>query len=130
MAVLDSENGELDVVNAGHNPILLLRKDGKMDKIDAGGIGLGMLDMGIPYQGGKFSINPGDKLFFYTDGIPEAMNREEVEYSDEKMIEFLEKNADKSAADFITGIVNDVKTYVDGAPQSDDITSMILKRIS
>lgn len=128
ITVLNSNTGELDIVNAGHNPILLLRKDGKLDKIDAGGIGLGMLDMGIPYQGEKLVMNPGDKLFFYTDGIPEAMNKDEEEYSDEKMISFFLKNADKTAADFIEGMVNDVSAYVGGAPQSDDITSMILKR--
>jgi sigma-B regulation protein RsbU (phosphoserine phosphatase) len=129
IAVLDSKTGELDVVNAGHNPILLLRKDGKLDKIDAGGIGLGMLDLGIPYQGEKLIINPGDKLFFYTDGIPEAMNKDEVEYSDERMIGFFQEHSDKPASDFIDGIVADVSSYVKGEPQSDDITSMILKRI-
>jgi len=128
IAVLDSKSGELDVVNAGHNPILFLRKDGKLDKIDAGGIGLGMLDFGIPYQGEKLVMNPGDKLFLYTDGIPEAMNKDEVEYSDERMIEFFRNNAEKSAPDFINGIVEDVSKHVNGEPQSDDITSMILKR--
>jgi sigma-B regulation protein RsbU (phosphoserine phosphatase) len=128
MAVLDSKSGELDVVNAGHNPILLLRKDGRLDKIDAGGIGLGMLDLGIPYEGQKLVMNPGDKLFLYTDGIPEAMDKDEIEYSDDRMIEFFIKNADKPAAEFISGIVGDVSKHVNGEPQSDDITSMILKR--
>ena len=129
IAVLDSKTGELDIVNAGHNPILLLRKDGRLDKIDAGGIGLGMLDFGIPYQGEKLVMEPGDKLFLYTDGIPEAMNKDEVEYSDERMIEFFQNNAEKSAKEFIIGIVEDVSKHVSGEPQSDDITSMILKRI-
>ncbi len=128
IAVLDSKTGELDVVNAGHNPILFLRKDGKLNKINAGGIGLGMLDFGIPYQGEKLVMNSGDKLFFYTDGIPEAMNKDEVEYSDERMIEFFQNNADKPAIEFINGIVEDVGKHVNGEPQSDDITSMILKR--
>ena len=129
IAVLDPKTGELDVVNAGHNPILLLRKEGKLDKIDAGGIGLGMLDFGIPYQGEKLSMFPGDRLFLYTDGIPEAMNKDEVEYSDERMIEFFMKNAEKPASDFIDAIVADVGDHVKGEPQSDDITSMILKKI-
>jgi sigma-B regulation protein RsbU (phosphoserine phosphatase) len=129
MAVLNSKTGELDIVNAGHNPIFLLRKDGNLEKIDAGGIGLGMLDLGIPYQGQTLNINPGDKLFLYTDGIPEAMNKSEEEYSDQRMIDFFLKNSDVSASTFIDAIVNDVKSYVDGAPQSDDITALILKRI-
>ena len=130
IAVLDSKSGELDIVNAGHNPILLLRKNGKLEKIEASGIGLGMLDLGIPYQGENVILNEGDKLFLYTDGIPEAMNKDEVEYSDERMIEFLQNNAEKSSLDFIKGITDDVTNYVNGEPQSDDITCLILKRLS
>ncbi len=92
IAVLDSKTGELDIVNAGHNPIFLLRKDGTLEKLDAGGVGLGMFDFGIPFAGQKSIMNSGDKLFLYTDGIPEAMNENEEEYSDEKMISFFQNN--------------------------------------
>jgi sigma-B regulation protein RsbU (phosphoserine phosphatase) len=129
IAVLDSKTGGLDIVNAGHNPILLLRKDSKLEKIDAGGIGLGMLDLGVPYQGQTLTMNPGDKLFLYTDGIPEAMNKDEDEYSDERMIDFFVKNSDSAAPEFIQALVKDVSLHVDGEPQSDDITSLLLKRI-
>ncbi|HSD64555.1 MAG TPA: PP2C family protein-serine/threonine phosphatase [Ignavibacteriaceae bacterium] len=129
IAVLDSKTGNLDVVNAGHNPVLLLRKDGRLEKIEAGGIGLGMLDLGIPYQGQTLIMNPDDRLFLYTDGIPEAMNKNEEEYSDPRMIDFFVSNSDCSASEFIQAIVKDVNRHVDGAPQSDDITSLFLKRI-
>ncbi len=129
IAVLDSKSGKLDAVNAGHNPILLLRKDGKLEKLETGGIGLGMLDMGIPYQEQNLSLNSGDRLFLYTDGIPEAMNKNEEEYSDERMIEFFENNSDINTSEFIKSIVNDVKEHVNGEPQSDDITCLILKKL-
>jgi phosphoserine phosphatase RsbU/P len=128
IAVLDSKTGELDIVNAGHNPIFLLKKDGTLESIGAGGVGLGMFDFGIPYTGQKSVMNPGDKLFLYTDGIPEAMNENEEEYSDEKMIEFFKEHSDLSSKDFINAIVKDVKTHVGPAQQSDDITTIILKR--
>lgn len=128
IAVLNANSGELDVVNAGHNPIMLLRKNGKLEKINAGGIGLGMLDMGIPFEGQNFTIYPGDKLFFYTDGIPEAMNVREEEYSDERMINFLNKYSGTTAERFIKSIVNDVKDHVGDAIQSDDITSLLIIR--
>ena len=111
IAVLDTKSGELDILNAGHNPILLLRKNGALEKLDAGGVGLGMFDFGIPYTGQKSIMNPGDKLFLYTDGIPEAMNESEEEYSDEKMINFFQNHAESSAKDFIDYLVNDVKEY-------------------
>jgi len=128
IALLDSTIGELDILNAGHNPALLLRKDGTLKQIEAGGIGLGMLDLGIPYSGQTLSMNPGDKLFLYTDGIPEAMNLNEEEYSDERMINFLKENSKRPVDEFIKLIVADVKKYAGEAEQSDDITSMILKR--
>ena len=128
IAVLDSKTGELDIVNAGHNPILLFRKNGSLEKLDAGGVGLGMFDFGIPFIGQKSVINSGDKLFLYTDGIPEAMNENEEEYSDEKMINFFIKHSEKPSQEFIKALVKDVKEYSGTAPQSDDITSLILKR--
>jgi len=129
ISILDSKSGKLDVVNAGHNPVLLLRKDGKLEKLESGGIGLGMLDLGIPYQEQNLILNTGDRLFLYTDGIPEAMNKNEEEYSDERMIDFFQKNSFANSPEFIIKMVDDVKKHVNGEPQSDDITCLILKRI-
>ncbi len=129
IAILNSKTGELDILNAGHNPIFLLRSNGDLEEIEAGGIGLGMLDFGIPYSGKKSTIEVGEKLFLYTDGIPEAMNANEEEYSDERMLEFLKINSDKKSTDFIKLIVEDVRRHVGNAQQSDDITSLFIKRI-
>ena len=70
----------------------------------------------------------GEKLFLYTDGIPEAMNINEEEYSDERMIQFLKSNAEKNPKEFIEQIVQDVRQHVGEALQSDDITSLFIKR--
>ena len=129
IAVLNSSSGELDIVNAGHNPALLLRTDGTLEQIEAGGIGLGMLDLGLPYTGNNLKIESGEKLFLFTDGIPEAMNLNEEEYSDERMIEFFKKHSDKPLPEFINLIVEDVRNHAGKAVQSDDITAMILKRV-
>jgi sigma-B regulation protein RsbU (phosphoserine phosphatase) len=128
IAVLNSKTGELDIVNAGHNPIFLLRSNGTLENIDAGGVGLGMFDFGIPFAGQKLIMNAGDRLFLYTDGIPEAMNEKEEEYSDEKMIKFFTDNSSTPSKEFIDDLVKDVKEYSGTALQSDDITAMILKR--
>ena len=129
IVVLNSKTGEFEVVNAGHNPALILRKDGTLEQIEAGGIGLGMLDLGIPYTGQNLTLNSGDKLFLYTDGIPEAMDLDEEVYSDERMIDFFRAHSDNTPQDFIKLIVEDVNKHVNGAEQSDDITSLILKRV-
>jgi phosphoserine phosphatase RsbU/P len=128
MAILDAETGKLELVNAGHNPILLLKNDGRLEQISAGGVGLGMFDFGIPYNGQTIEMAAGDKLFLYTDGIPEAMNQDEVEYSDEKMIKFFTENCSKDSQEFVDLLVNDVRLHCSGQPQSDDITMMLLKK--
>lgn len=128
IAVLDSNTGELDIVNAGHNPILVLRQDGKLEKVDAGGVGLGMFDMDIPYEGQKINLQSGERLFLYTDGIPEAMNEDEEEYSDEKMEEFFLNNKTETAQEYVEKIVSDVKSFAGSAEQSDDITALYLIR--
>jgi serine phosphatase RsbU (regulator of sigma subunit) len=129
IAVLDSKTGTLDAVNAGHNPVLLKRKGGNLEKIEAGGLGLGMFDLGLPYQEQHLTFNVGDNLFLYTDGIPEAMNKNEEEYSDDRMIEFFMNKSDQPPSEFIKAMVNDVKSHVNGELQSDDITCLILKRV-
>lgn len=126
--VLNSQTGELDILNAGHNPSLLLRKDGTLEKLGAGGVGLGMFDFGIPFSGQKSILYPGDKLFLYTDGIPEAMNDAEQEYTDERMIHYFQNYSQLSSHEFIINLVQDVKTHTRTAPQSDDITALMIKR--
>jgi len=129
ITILDSATGVLDILNAGHNPIYLLRADGTMEKFDAGGVGLGMFDFGIPFAGQKSIIEKGDTLFFYTDGIPEAMNDKEEEYTDERMIDFFQKNFYMQSEKFINALVSDVKLHTNNHPQSDDITALILKKL-
>jgi phosphoserine phosphatase RsbU/P len=108
---------------------MIKRKDGNIEKIDAGGLGLGMLDFGLPYEGKNMTFNTGDQLFLYTDGIPEALNLNDEEYSDERMIEYFKNNSDKPVSEFNEAIVSDVKALVGVTPQSDDITCLILKRV-
>ena len=128
IAVINPENGELDIINAGHNPILLLKNDKSLKKIDAGGVAFGMFDMGLPFEGEKLTLEKGERLLLYTDGIPEAMNEKEEEYSDPKMEEFFCKNTPGRAVEFIDGIVADVRKHTAGTPQSDDITALYLIR--
>jgi len=128
ISVLNAKTGELDIVNAGHNPVLLLKDNNTLHKIEAGGVGLGMFDMGIPYEGEKLTLKPGERLFLFTDGIPEAMNESEEEYSDERMEEFFLKNKTTTAKEYVDKIVMDVKSFAGNAEQSDDITLLYLIR--
>ncbi len=80
-------------------------------------------------HGQSINLEKGDRLFLYTDGIPEAMNEKEEEYSDERMINYLKSNSEKTAKDFVNELVNDVKSHVGAANQSDDITILVLNKL-
>jgi len=128
IAVLNPQNGEIDIINAGHNPALILRKKKEVEKIDAGGVAFGMFDMGLPFEGQKLTLEKGERLFIFSDGIPEAMDKDEEEYSDERMEELFKNEISDSSRDFISMILRDVRKHTKGEPQSDDITAIYLIR--
>ncbi len=128
IAILNPENGELEVVNAGHNPPLVLKNDNSMVKIDAGGVAFGMFDMGLPFDGEKIILEKGERLFIFSDGIPEAMDKDENEYSDERLDEFFINKNNLNSDDFINSVVEDVRIHANGEHQSDDITAIYLIR--
>ena len=128
IAVLNPENGEIDIINAGHNPALILRNSNKIEKIDAGGVAFGMFDMGLPFESQKMILEKGERLFIFSDGIPEAMDKDEEEYTDEKLEEYFVNEKPEKANDFIDSIVADVRLHTKDEIQSDDITALYLIR--
>ena len=127
IAILDPKNGEMEIVNAGHNPPLILKNDNSIVRIDAGGVAFGMFDMGLPFDCEKIKLEKGERLFIFSDGIPEAMDKEENEYTDERLDQYFIDNK-LSSDDFINSIVEDVRIHANGEHQSDDITAIYLIR--
>ena len=128
IAILNPSNGELDIINAGHNPALILRKNGQTETIDAGGLAFGMFDMGLPFESNKILLEKGERLFIFSDGIPEAMDKDENEYTDERMEKYFSDVKPITSEEFILSIVDDVKSHTKGELQSDDITALYLIR--
>lgn len=130
-ALLDPASGELESVNAGHNPIYLLRNNKKLEELKTGGIPLGMMNIPFPYESAKSTINQGDHVLLYTDGVTEAMNEQEEEYDDVVSLKkFLMSQSSSTAKDFISNLIDDVNNFTGDTPQSDDITALYLTRIS
>jgi len=128
ISIIDPATGEMDIINAGHNPSLILKNDGSIKEIEAGGVAFGMFDMGLPFQGEKIILKPGERLLLFTDGIPEAMDEEENEYTDERLQKFYAYNTPEKASMFIDELVADVRSHTKETPQSDDITALYLIR--
>jgi sigma-B regulation protein RsbU (phosphoserine phosphatase) len=125
---LDLEKNTLMYVNAGHNPPMLLR-DGKITYLDKGGMILGVMKTVIPYESGEIALQKNDALFLYTDGVSEAKNDEDQEYSEERLERYIKSVPDLPAGDLVNGILEDVHSFVREFNQSDDITLVVLKHV-
>jgi phosphoserine phosphatase RsbU/P len=130
MAILDPADGSVTFVNAGHNfPFLLRTQQSSIQPLFSTGLPLGMFD-GVEYQQETVKLDPSDYLVMYTDGVTEAMNRSMDEYGEKRLRQVMIGSSDKSASGLLAGIVADVEVFVSGEPQSDDLTMLVLKRVS
>jgi phosphoserine phosphatase RsbU/P len=119
--ILNTQTGEVDYVNAGHNPPYLLTAEGisKVEMTD--GLALGVLD-DFKFNSKKLQLKKGDQLLLFTDGVVEAFDLEDTAYGEEKFENFLNENLNHPIETIIKKSFADVNDFVDGAPQSDDIT--------
>lgn len=127
--LLDSETRALQFVNAGHNPPYLLRCDGSMEKLDIGGMILGVMETSTPYEEGQVQFQSGDTVVMYTDGITEAMNVEGRDFTDERLEQLLQERRDDLPKDMMENVQAEIREFTKGAPQSDDMTMVILKAL-
>ena len=125
--VLNLKTGELRYVNAGHEIPFLCRKGGVFEpyKVRAGFVLAGM--QGIRYRAGSIQLEPGDKVFQYSDGIPEAINSEKVPYGMKRLESVLAKNSEKAPSELLPLVKADVDAFVGDADQFDDITMLCIE---
>jgi len=123
---LDFVNNSITYCNAGHDaPISIL--ENKITRLTEGGLLLGCFDFAEFEQVNK-QIEPGELLLIYSDGVTEAMNISNEEFSEDKLLSTLKINANLPAKQLIEKIVSEVKVHSSKVEQSDDITLMIIKR--
>ena len=124
-AAFDPKTRRLECVNAGHNPPVLLRK-GAVIRLEADGPVVGLLP-NAPYTEQSLTLEPGDLLILYTDGISEAMTNDDEEWGEERMIASATAVRNKSAADVLKAMFADADQFTAGAPQHDDMTLLVLQ---
>ena len=125
-ALINNEEKKMTYVNAGHNQPLLIR-NGKIKKLNKGGMILGVMETTIPYDSETINLQKDDVIVLFTDGISEAMNKESEEFSDKRLEEHSIKLASLSAQEILDGIKNEVTEFTKGTSQSDDLTMLVLK---
>lgn len=119
--ILNTQTGEVDYVNAGHNPPYILSSNG-ISKVEmTNGLALGVIDDFI-FESKKIQLKKGDQFLLYTDGVVEAFNLEETAYGEEKFEAFLNHSLKLPVETIIKKSFFELSDFVDGAPQSDDIT--------
>jgi CheY-like chemotaxis protein len=125
-AVLDPTNGALAYTNAGHEPAWIRRRDGSIERLEANGPAVGLwpgLEFGVTHV----TLEPGDTLVASTDGVSEARNQVGAFYLEQGLCAAISA-APAAAEGMLAAIAADVARHRHGAPQSDDITLLVLQR--
>ncbi|MCM2563731.1 SpoIIE family protein phosphatase [Lutimaribacter sp. EGI FJ00015] len=126
IGILDIRSGEVDYVNAGQNPPILLSTDGHADLVrPISGPPAGVME-GVVYDRLKLRLASGDNLVVYTDGVTEAMNDDNAEYGTGRLLALLQRLRGQRATRLVDGVLEDVRRHSDGALQSDDLTLLCL----
>jgi phosphoserine phosphatase RsbU/P len=128
LGLYDPESGMISYAQGGHNPAVLLKADGTASYEPTGGQPLGVFAEAnfAPYS---VQLQPGDTFILYSDGITEAMNDRDLPYGEDRFLALLSNRQDLAARDLNQLVTRDVKSFTNGAEQSDDITLMTLKRL-
>ena len=126
IAILNIHTGELTYTNAGHNPPMIKKSNGTVEKLGKRhGPVIGAMP-GMTYEEDKIFLDKNDKIVLYTDGVTEAMDKSNNLYSESRLVEFLSKNTFDSNDYLVYKIIEDVKKFENGAEQADDITILSL----
>ena len=126
-SVLDLASGELTYVNAGHTPPLLLRAGGAIERLQDGGVALGMFDRS-QFEMGRVMLEPGDLLAIYSDGITEAENPNGLPFDEQGLETVLTAERRNNVAATCAAVVRAVERHTADTRLADDLTLLLLRR--
>jgi sigma-B regulation protein RsbU (phosphoserine phosphatase) len=125
--ILNTKTGEVIYTNAGHNPPLIIHKGKEVTWLEGErNIMAGAMEQ-FAYKTERFILQEGDKVFMYTDGVTEAMNEREELFTDDRLEKEIIALQGKPIQEIVAGIMEKVVSFAHGAPQSDDITMMVVR---
>lgn len=124
---LNKETGELNYINAGHNPPFIIDKKGNIQHLESCGMCLGMFPSST-YEAKKVTLGLKDTVILFTDGITESRNTKNEEFNEEKLIKLCQKHSKLSAKKLLGKIHEEFTTFTSGTEPMDDMTLVIIKR--
>ena len=128
-AVVDLKTGDVEFADAGHELPLVIHPDGSVEGFKPTKKRPPLATMeDLQFLLDRFNLAPGDKLFLYTDGVPEATNAENELYGMDRLKAVLEKNCKASPKEILVAVRADVDAFVGDAPQFDDLTMLAFER--
>lgn len=127
LVALQPASGEITYANAGHNPAIIVRRDGTVELLGATGMPIGLLPTN-EYEARTVELASGDLLALYTDGITEPTNPEQEEYGTDRLAAAIVANRELPLAELATKLEEDLGRFVSGVPYADDRTMVLLRR--
>jgi sigma-B regulation protein RsbU (phosphoserine phosphatase) len=115
-------------VNAGHNNPILRRRTGSIERLEAGGVPLGVME-DATYESGESILQPGDWLAIFTDGVIEAENTQQQEYGEARFIGMLHSGVMTTPDVLLESILTDLDRFAGNAPQHDDVTCVLMRAV-
>lgn len=125
-AELDPTTRALTYIGAGHNAPILRRTSGRLERLEASSLPLG-IDAQVRYECGTATLEAGDLLVIFTDGLVDAVNAKDEDYSESRLLEALRPASDASAEQTLKSLMGAVDAFVGATRQHDDITCLILR---
>ena len=126
--ILNIKERTFTYVNAGHNPPYWVKSDRSLQTLDKGGLLLGLMP-DVVYEFETIQLKPDEKIVMFTDGVTEAMNEKEEQFEEPRLEKLLQSNSGLSAKECTELIAQTVKDFEGNAPQSDDITVVVIKSL-
>jgi serine phosphatase RsbU (regulator of sigma subunit) len=120
------KDGTLTYCNAGHNPPLVLGRKGGLRRLEEGGPVVGLLEF-APYGQETVRLEAGDTVVIFSDGVSEALNKAGEEFGDDRLEKVAAGGVDEATPLVVDRIIGAVREFTTGAPQSDDITVMVIR---
>jgi hypothetical protein len=126
LAEYDQVRRTFTYINAGHNNPILRRANGQVERLDVGGLPFGILAE-AKYDSAEVTLAPGDWLVIFTDGLVEAENARQEDYSEARLLKAIEAGASTNPTDMLKRVLAEVDFFVGSTPQHDDVTCLLLK---
>jgi sigma-B regulation protein RsbU (phosphoserine phosphatase) len=126
LAEFDPGPREMNYINAGHNTPIVRRSSGAIERLDRGGVPIG-IQPDANYDEGAITLMSGDWLVIFTDGLVEAVNQFGEEYGETRLLAVLHTNAGMAPDLMLQRMIAEVNLFVGSTPQHDDITCMVVK---